>query len=97
MHRFRHRRRRNTRRGSRTNIAAHYDQGNELFASFLDPTLSYSCTVFPRPQASLEEAAVHKLDLVCGKLGLRPGQSVKTITWFSPRSGMASTGVSSIA
>lgn len=79
LHKVRHRLRRNSRRGSRANIHAHYDQGNELFASFLDPTLSYSCSVFPRPQASLEEAAVHKLDLVCGKLGLRPGQSLLEI------------------
>jgi cyclopropane-fatty-acyl-phospholipid synthase len=79
LHRLRHLRRKNSRWGSRTNIAAHYDQGNALFASFLDPTLSYSCSVFPSPQASLEEAAVHKLDLVCGKLGLRPGQSLLEI------------------
>ena len=79
LHNVRHRLRRNSKRGSKANIHAHYDQGNELFASFLDPTLSYSCSVFPRPQASLEEAAVHKLDLVCGKLGLRPGQSLLEI------------------
>ena len=79
LHRLRHLRRKNSRRGSRANIAAHYDQGNALFATFLDPTLSYSCSVFPRPQASLEEAAVHKLDLVCGKLGLRPGQTLLEI------------------
>jgi len=79
LHKVRHRLHRNSRRGSRANIHAHYDQGNELFASFLDPTLSYSCSVFPRPQASLEEAAVHKLDLVCGKLGLAPGQSLLEI------------------
>jgi cyclopropane-fatty-acyl-phospholipid synthase len=79
VHRLRHFLRKNSRRGSRANIAAHYDQGNDLFATFLDPTLSYSCTVFPRPQASLEEAAVHKLDLVCRKLGLGPGQSLLEI------------------
>jgi cyclopropane-fatty-acyl-phospholipid synthase len=79
LHRLRHRVHANSRSGSKANIAAHYDQGNDLFASFLDPTLSYSCSVFPSPQASLEEAAVHKLDLVCGKLGLRPGQSLLEI------------------
>ena len=79
LHRLRYRLHPNSRSGSRANIHAHYDQGNELFASFLDPTLSYSCSVFPRPQASLEEAAVHKLDLVCGKLGLAPGQSLVEI------------------
>ncbi|HEX5044778.1 MAG TPA: cyclopropane-fatty-acyl-phospholipid synthase family protein [Candidatus Polarisedimenticolaceae bacterium] len=79
LHRLRHRVHANSRSGSKANIAAHYDQGNDLFASFLDPTLSYSCSVFPSPQASLEEAAVHKLDLVCGKLGLRPGQALLEI------------------
>ncbi|HET9298887.1 MAG TPA: cyclopropane-fatty-acyl-phospholipid synthase family protein [Candidatus Polarisedimenticolaceae bacterium] len=79
LHRLRHRLHPNSRKGSRANIAAHYDQGNDFFASFLDPTLSYSCSMFPSPQATLEEAAVHKLDLVCHKLGLRPGQSLLEI------------------
>src|SRR4029078_10600676 len=38
----------------------------------LDPTLSYSCTVFERPDATLEEAGLAKLDLVCEKLDLGP-------------------------
>jgi cyclopropane-fatty-acyl-phospholipid synthase len=64
--------RRNTRAGSQRNIHAHYDLGNELFQLFLDPTMMYSSAVFPRPDASLEEASLHKLDLVCRKLDLRP-------------------------
>jgi cyclopropane-fatty-acyl-phospholipid synthase len=64
--------RRNTPQGSRRNIADHYDLGNEFFATFLDPTMSYSCAVFDRPEASLEQASVLKNDLVCRKLRLRP-------------------------
>ncbi len=71
--------RRNSRSGSRRNIAAHYDLGNEFFATFLDPTMMYSCAVFPRPGASLEEASQHKLEMVCRKLGLRQGLSVVEI------------------
>ncbi len=63
---------RNTRAGSRRNIHAHYDLGNDLFQLFLDPTMMYSSAVFPRPDASLEEASLHKLDLICRKLELQP-------------------------
>jgi len=62
----------NSRPGSRRNIAAHYDQGEDFFRLFLDPTLSYSCAYFPSPETSLEAAAVAKLDRVCRKLDLRP-------------------------
>ena len=65
-----HRLRRNTRRGSRRNIRDHYDLGNDLFALFLDETMTYSCGVFEREDASLHEASVAKLDLVCRKLAL---------------------------
>ena len=74
-----HAARRNHRGGSRRNIAAHYDLGNDFFATFLDPTMMYSCAVFPHPGASLEEASEHKLDLVCRKLGLKPGLRVVEI------------------
>jgi len=70
LFRLAHWHRRNTRAGSRRNIHAHYDLGNEFFQLFLDPTLMYSSAVFPRPGASLEEASHHKLDLICRKLGL---------------------------
>ena len=61
----------NTRAGSRRNIHAHYDLGNELFELFLDPTMMYSSAVFPRPDATLEEASLHKIDLICRKLELQ--------------------------
>ncbi len=63
---------RNTRAGSRRNIHAHYDLGDDLFQLFLDPTLMYSSAIFPRTDASLEEASLHKLDLICRRLDLQP-------------------------
>lgn len=74
-----HAMRRNTRRGSRANIEAHYDLGNDFFALFLDPTLMYSCAIFPDEASGLDEAAVHKLDVVCEKLKLVPEQHVLEI------------------
>jgi cyclopropane-fatty-acyl-phospholipid synthase len=62
---------RNTPVRSRRRIAAHYDLGNELFALFLDRTMMYSCAVFERPQATLEQASLAKLERVCAKLALR--------------------------
>lgn len=62
---------RNTPMRSRKRIAAHYDLGNELFALFLDRTMMYSCAVFERPQATLEEASLAKLERVCAKLALK--------------------------
>lgn len=65
--------RRNTLRGARRHIAAHYDIGNDLFATFLDREhRMYSSAVFPRPDATLEEASTHKLDLMLAKLDVRP-------------------------
>jgi cyclopropane-fatty-acyl-phospholipid synthase len=63
---------RNTRAGSRRNIAAHYDLGNEFFALFLDPTMMYSCAIFERPDMTLEQAQIARLDRVCAKLDLKP-------------------------
>ena len=74
-----HAMRRNTKVGSRENIAAHYDLGNEFFSLFLDPTLMYSCAVFPHAAATLEEASLHKLDLICDQLQFSPGQEVLEI------------------
>jgi len=64
--------RRNTRAGSRRNIADHYDLGNAFFELMLDPTLTYSCAVFDPPGATLEEASRRKLELMCARLDLRP-------------------------
>lgn len=67
---------RNTPSGSRKNIEAHYDLGNGLFEQFLDPTMMYSSAIYPDANATLEEAAVHKLDTICRKLDLQPGDRV---------------------
>lgn len=61
---------RNSIRGSRRNISAHYDLGNDFFSLFLDRQMMYSSAIYPRADADLDEAAVHKLDVVCRKLEL---------------------------
>lgn len=61
---------RNSRAGSRRNISRHYDLGNDFFELMLDPTMTYSCGVFERPDASLEEASIAKIDRLCRKLEL---------------------------
>jgi cyclopropane-fatty-acyl-phospholipid synthase len=62
----------NTRARARERIAAHYDLGNTLFASFLDETMLYSCAVFEHPGATLHEAQLAKLDRICRRLDLGP-------------------------
>jgi cyclopropane-fatty-acyl-phospholipid synthase len=59
-----------SRKGSRINIAAHYDLGNDFYALFLDETLTYSCGIFELPECSLQEASVAKYDRICKKLQL---------------------------
>ena len=63
---------RNTRTGSRRNIAAHYDLGNDLFKLFLDDNLMYSSAIFAEPGESLEAAQRRKLERICRKLDLQP-------------------------
>lgn len=65
-----HRMNSNSRSGSRKNIAAHYDLGNDFFKLFLDPTMLYSAAVFPSESASLHQASLHKLEKICQKLQL---------------------------
>ena len=61
---------RNTRQGSRRNIAAHYDIGNELFKHMLDSTMMYSAAIYTSKDCSLEQASINKLDRICQKLQL---------------------------
>ena len=70
---------RNTRAGSRRNIAAHYDLGNDFFQLWLDPSMQYSCAVFERDGMSLAEAQQAKLERVCRKLELKPTDRVLEI------------------
>jgi cyclopropane-fatty-acyl-phospholipid synthase len=72
FHQLYHALRRNTERGSRDNISAHYDLSNEFFALFLDETMTYSCGVFESESATLREASVAKIDRLCRKLDLKP-------------------------
>jgi len=70
---------RNTLKGSRRNIEAHYDLGNELFELFLDDTMMYSCGVFHHPQATLQQASEAKLASICHKLQLKPTDHILEI------------------
>ena len=70
---------RNTRDGSRRNIGAHYDVGNDFFALWLDPTMMYSSAVFEHAGMTLEQASIAKLDRICRKLDLQPGDRVLEI------------------
>jgi cyclopropane-fatty-acyl-phospholipid synthase len=63
---------RNSRSGSKKNISAHYDLGNDFFELMLDRTMTYSCGEFASAESSLEEASVAKIDRLCRKLDLRP-------------------------
>ncbi|WP_231757535.1 SAM-dependent methyltransferase [Microbulbifer elongatus] len=67
-----HRLNANSLRGSRKNISAHYDLGNDFFGLFLDPTMLYSSAVFPSESASLTEASQFKMARICRKLQLKP-------------------------
>jgi cyclopropane-fatty-acyl-phospholipid synthase len=63
---------RNSRRAARRNISYHYDLGNELFALFLDETMTYSCALFETADDSLEQAQLRKYRRICDKLRLGP-------------------------
>ncbi len=69
----------NTRAGSRRNIVAHYDLGNDFYRLFLDDTLTYSCGIFERPESTLREASLAKYERICRKLELRQSDQVLEI------------------
>lgn len=72
-----HRPNRNSLHGSKENIHAHYDLGNDFYRLWLDTRhTQYTCAYFPTPDAILEDAQTAKLELVCRKLALRPGERV---------------------
>jgi cyclopropane-fatty-acyl-phospholipid synthase len=66
----------NSRHGSRTNIHRHYDLGNDFYKLWLDDQLLYTCAYFPTPSSTLEHAQIAKMDHVCRKLRLQPGETV---------------------
>ena len=71
--------RRHTRGRDQRAVRHHYDVSNDYFRLFLDESMTYSCAIFSRGATTLEEAQVAKLDLVCTKLGLRPGMRIVDI------------------
>jgi cyclopropane-fatty-acyl-phospholipid synthase len=74
-----HSKRANTITGSKKNIAEHYDLNNDFFASFLDPTMTYSAAYFHRDGLSLEEAQLAKYERLCRQLHLKPHDHVLEI------------------
>ena len=71
-----HRINKNTQVGSRRNISAHYDLGNDFFKLMLDPTMMYSSAIFETSKQSLEEASLAKLKRICKKLDLKSSDHV---------------------
>jgi len=70
---------RNSQQGSKKNIAAHYDLGNDLFELFLDQHGMYSSATFYQAELSLEDASTAKLERICQKLDLQPDDHVVEI------------------
>ena len=66
-------------RGKKRNVRFHYDIGDDLFEAFLDQTMTYSCGYANSPGDSLEELQLNKLDRICRKLRLRPGDHILDI------------------
>lgn len=66
----------NTRNGSKTNIHHHYDLSNDFYRLWLDERMIYTCAYFPKSEATLEAAQLAKLEMVCRKLQLQPGETV---------------------
>jgi cyclopropane-fatty-acyl-phospholipid synthase len=79
LYKYIHALKKNTREGSRRNIIAHYDLGNDFYRLFLDDTLTYSCGIFERPDSTLREASLAKYDRICRKLKLSPADHVLEI------------------
>jgi cyclopropane-fatty-acyl-phospholipid synthase len=66
----------NDERAARENVHRHYDLGNDFYRLWLDREMLYTCAYFPSPDATLEDAQITKMDRVCRKLQLRPGERV---------------------
>ena len=79
LNRLMHLRRGNTKRGSRKNIPAHYDLGNEFYAAWLDPGMTYSSAYYPTQDTTLEQAQTAKQDLAIEALRLQGGETVLEI------------------
>jgi cyclopropane-fatty-acyl-phospholipid synthase len=100
VHSALHSLRRNTRRGARHNIHAHYDLGNAFYGLWLDPSMTYSSAKFASPAQPLSEAQEAKYAALADSIGLKPGHSVLEIGcgWggfaeFAAKRGAKVTGV----
>ncbi|HSA48717.1 MAG TPA: class I SAM-dependent methyltransferase [Yinghuangia sp.] len=88
-------------RRDREAITHHYDVGNDFYSLILGPSMVYSCAYWESPHATLEEAQTAKLDLICRKLGLRPGQRLldvgcgwgAMVTHAAERYGVTAVGI----
>jgi len=93
--------RRRSREADAKAIAHHYDVSNEFYALFLDPLMVYTCAYYRDPDGKLEQAQRDKLDLVCRKLELAPGESLLDIgcgwgslsLWAAQHYGVRAHGV----
>ncbi len=74
-----HRLRANDKQRARRNIAHHYDLGNDFYAAWLDPSMTYSSAIFAAPGDRLEQAQQHKIRLLLDRLDLRAGQQLLEI------------------
>ncbi len=82
-------------------IAYHYDVSNEFYALFLDRRMVYTCAYYRRPDGDLDQAQEDKLDLVCRKLRLQPGERLldigcgwgSLVVWAAERYGVLARGV----
>jgi cyclopropane-fatty-acyl-phospholipid synthase len=79
VNRLAHALRANGKRRARRNIAHHYDLGNDFYAAWLDPSMTYSSAIFAAPEESLEAAQRHKVRTLLDRLGLEPGQELLEI------------------
>ncbi|WP_350633959.1 class I SAM-dependent methyltransferase, partial [Pseudoalteromonas sp. 2-MNA-CIBAN-0060] len=76
VNRLNHLKNKNSESGSKKNIIAHYDLGNDLYESFLSKEMLYSCAVYPEKEATLEQAQQYKLQRICEQVELQKGDSV---------------------
>ena len=76
---LKHIKNRNSKQGSKRNIAAHYDLGNDLYESFLSEEMLYSSAIYPSKDASLEQAQFTKLETICQRLDLKAQDQVVEI------------------
>lgn len=79
LEKLQHFTRRNTKKGSRKNIAYHYDLGNDFYSLWLDQTMSYSSAIFDPKTINLEEAQKRKYQRLANEVGIEPGDTVLEI------------------